>query len=80
MSTFKVGQKVLRKIDLEPFQVENWERQARKRGVEPYAPVEIHRIDDFYGDLYIKEMGQFSQWKAANFIPATIDKELEDYL
>lgn len=79
MSAFKVGQRVIRKTGLIGFQRENWERWARRKEINPYAPVEIQEVEYLSGDLFIKECGRGSKWKAANFIPA-IDKELEDYL
>lgn len=77
---FKVGQKVTRKTTLWGFQKDNWERWARRKGINPYAPVEIAEIEEESGDLYIKECGISARWKASNFLPTTIEKELEDYL
>ena len=77
---FKVGQKVIRKTGLTSFQKENWERWARRKGIDPYGPVEIVEVEDLTGDLYIKECGLGSRWKASNFIPVLIEKELEDYM
>lgn len=77
---FKVGQKVIRKTGLVAFQRENWERWARRKGIDPYGPVEIVEVEERSGDLWIKECGMGSRWKASNFLAATIEKELEDYL
>ena len=77
---FKVGQKVIRKTGLVGFQRENWERWTRQKGIDPYGPVEIVEIGKESGDLWIKECGAGSRWKASNFLAATIEKELEDYM
>ena len=78
---FEVGQRVLRNRKAQnPFQRENWERWARRKGVDPYGPVEVIMIDDMSGDLYIKEVSGIIRWKPSLFLPTLINRELEDYL
>ena len=78
---FKVGQKVVRNREAQsPFQKENWERWARRKDIDPYSPVEVQEVEYTSGDLYIKECGMGSRWKARNFMPVIVEKELEDYM
>lgn len=78
---FKVGQKIVRQRDRQvDFQKINWESHAKRRGFDPYAPVEVLGTLYTGATVYIKEIGFGASFKAELFESAGPNSNLEDWL